>query len=249
MLAVTDVRADTPHRLPQSAAQSMFVRDTDERSLAVAPRTSTVGTARTIFANGCTGPATLDEGGATAGRLVVNVNPSAFDCGLPAKILTFTPRTIGKLRVIMVLPDGRAESEVEMETVAASHSTISLDGMWFDPDTNGSGISFHHAAASDVAFGTWFLFAGPPANATKWYSMQGMQWTAGGSLLAGTVYEVAAAARLSCTAGDDCPRLAAASLPVGSVGVTVLDANNLRIEAIDHYGRSAFVSFVKRLQF
>ena len=76
-----------------------------------------------------------------------------------------------------------------------------------------------------------------------------MQWTAGGSLLVGTVYDVNATPHAACTAGDDCPRAAAGSRPAGSVGVTVLDANNLRVETIDHYGRQAFVSFVKRLQF
>lgn len=239
--------ADTPSQRA-TPSKPGFVRDTDQRSVVVAPRTSTPGTPRTIFANGCTGPAILDESGAATGRLVVNIFPNAFECGLPARIITYTPRTIGKLKVAMVLPDGRTESEAEMETVAVAHSTTNLDGMWYDPDTNGSGISFHHSTAGDTVFGTWFLFASPPGGA-KWYSMQGMQWTAGGSLLVGTVYEVSATSQATCQAGDECPRVAASSRPVGAVGVTVLDANNLRVETIDHYGRQAFVSFVKRLQF
>ncbi|MEP7157335.1 MAG: hypothetical protein ABI905_16255 [Betaproteobacteria bacterium] len=249
LLAIGFAQAETPRQIPAAPSLPVFVRDSDQRSLNVAPRTSTLGTARTIFANGCTGIATLDESRVASGILAVRINPSVFECGQPARILPFTPRTTGKLRVIMMLPDGSTESEVEMETVAAAHSTVNIDGMWYDPDTTGSGISFHHAAASDAVFGTWFLFAGAPAKGPKWYALQGMQWTAGGSLLVGMAYEVAAPTKPACAAGDDCPRLATSVLPVGSVGVSVLDANNLRVEAIDHYGRPAFVSFVKRLQF
>ena len=51
----------------------------------------------------------------------------------------------------------------------------------------------------------------------------------------------------ACFAGDDCPRRAVELRAVGTVSVTVIDQNNLRVEALDQYGRTAFVSLLKRL--
>ena len=70
----------------------------------------------------------------------------------------------------------------------------------------------------------------------------------GANLLVGVAYEVTASGPALCTSGDDCPRPALVK-PVGSVAVTVVDKDNLRIEAFDQYGRGAFVSLVKRLAF
>ena len=216
-------------------------------SISVAPHVSTVGTARTLFANGCTGSVTLDESEvAITGILILQSVPFSIGCVEIPKVLSFTPRSMGTVRVIMKLPDGKIAAEAAMETVVGARSTVNLEGMWFDPATNGSGISFHHSVSSDTAFGTWFLYGAANSFAPRWYSLQNMQWTRAGTLLTGTAYEPGGSGQ--CVAGDDCPRPAVIK-PVGSVAVTVVDRDNLRVEAFDQYGRSAFRSSVKRLTF
>lgn len=219
-------------------------------SINVAPRISAVGTPRSLFANGCTGSVTLDESAvATTGTLVMRMTPEATGCIERTVVLKYTPRNISTLRVVMKMPDGGIVAEAAMETVAGARSTVNLDGMWFDPATNGSGISFHHSVSSDTVFGTWFLY-GAAYYGSRWYSLQSMQWTKGGTMLAGLAYEATADnVRPSCVAGDDCPRPAFEINPVGTVSISVIDQDNLRVEAFDRYGRTAFVSLLKRLAF
>ena len=167
------------------------------------------------------------------------------------QILTYTPRTVGNLRVTLKLLDGTT-ADTQIETVALARSTVNLDGMWFDPATNGSGISFHHAVGSDVIFGTWFLYGSAttqqPLPSPRWYSLQNLRWVQGGTSLVGLVYDGRANnVNPSCVSGDDCPRPAVELRAVGSISISVIDSNNLRIEAVDQYGRSAFVSSLRRL--
>ena len=216
-------------------------------SVNVAPAISSVGAPRSLFANGCTGPVTLDESAVTTtGILVMRMNPESVGCVERPVVLSYTPRNFGSLKVQMKMPDGTTVAETQLDTVATARSTVNLDGMWFDPATNGSGISFHHAAASDTVFGTWFMYAN---FGSRWFSLQGMQWLQGGKSLTGIAYEATAPVQTSCAAGDECPRLATAVKPIGSVVVAVVDQNSLRVEAFDRYGRSSFVSLLKRLTF
>ena len=238
--------------LTSSTAVSAFTTVIPDRfafSIGVAPRVSTIGAPRNHFANGCTGPVTLDETAvATTATLVMRSVPESVGCVERTVVLSYTPRSAGTIRIIMKLPDGSIVAEAPLETVASARSAFNLDGMWFDQATNGSGISFHHAVSSDIVFGTWFLYGASNTFAPRWYSLQNMQWTQGGTLLTGVAYEPAGSGLPLCVAGDDCPRPAVIK-PVGSVTVSVIDQNNMRVEAFDQYGRSAFVSSLKRLAF
>ncbi|MEO8386112.1 MAG: hypothetical protein ABI583_12770 [Betaproteobacteria bacterium] len=99
---------------------------------------------RILFANGCTGPVTLDESEVmTTGTLVMRSVPFSVGCVEPTRVLSYTPRSVGTLKVIMKRPDGSTIAQASIENVAGTRSTVNLDGMWFDPATNGSGISFH----------------------------------------------------------------------------------------------------------
>ena len=214
-------------------------------SIYVSPRTFTPGTPRTISIYGATtsGPITIDESTlATTGKLILRVTPEFIGRTLEPMVVTYTPRSIGTLRVTLDLPDGSA-AEALIESVAVGgRSAVNLDGMWFDPATNGSGISFYHSASTDAVFGTWFMFG-----RGGWYSLQSLQWLPGGTSLIGIAYAATAATQAPCV-GLNCPRPAALS-PIGAVSVSVVDQNNLRVEAFDQYGRSAFVSLLKRLAF
>lgn len=222
-------------------------------SIGVAPRISALGSPRSLLANGCTGPVSLDESAvASTGNLVMRMAPESIGCVERTVVLSYTPRSVGTLSVTMKKPDGTIVAEAQMETISAARSTVNLDGMWFDPATNGSGISFHHAAGNDVVFGTWFLYGSPtlqqPRPPPRWYSLQNLRWAQNGTLLVGIAYDGRANnVNPSCVSGDDCPRPAVELRTVGSVSVSVIDPNNLRIEAFDQYGRTAFVSLLKRL--
>ena len=114
------------------------------------PRTSALGTPRSIFVHGASGSVTFDESAiATTGTLVIRMTPEIIGLLASPQILTYTSRTVGNLRVTLKLLDGTT-ADTQMETVPFGRSPVNLDGMWFDPATNGSGVSFHHAASSDV---------------------------------------------------------------------------------------------------
>ena len=239
-----------------STSSTAFTASPPDRfgfSIGVAPRISVVGSPRSLLANGCTGPVSLDESAvASTGNLVMRMASESIGCVERTVVLSYTPRSVGTLRVTMKRPDGTIVAEAQMETVSAARSTVNLDGMWFDPATNGSGVSFHHAVGSDVIFGTWFLYGSPttqqPRPGARWYSLQNLRWAQGGTSLVGVVYDGRANnVNPSCGAGDDCPRPAVELRTVGSVIVSVVDPNNLRVEAFDQYGRSAFVSSLRRL--
>ncbi len=234
-----------------ASAFSMTPPDRNVFSIYVSPRTFTPGTPRTISIYGATtsGPIAIDESAlATTGKLILRVTPEFIGRTLEPMVVTYTPRSIGTLRVTLDLPDGSA-AEASIESVAVGgRSTVNLDGMWFDPTSNGSGISFHHSTATDGIFGTWFMYGQSLSFVPRWYSLQNMQWIQNGNLLIGLAYEAAAAVPGSCVKGDDCPR-AASVKRMGSVAVTVIDKDNLRVEAFDQYGRNAFVSSLKRLAF
>lgn len=236
-----------------SSASAFTTTRPDGVSLAVsiAPSISAVGSVRSIFVHGASGPVTFDESAIpTTGTLMVRMTPEVIGVLASPLVISYTPRNVGSLKVILRLADGTS-AETQMETVAATRSTVNLDGMWFDPATNGSGIAFNHASGSDSIFGTWFLY-GPaaeqrPNDSTRWYSLQSMKWIQSATALVGIAYEARANVNQAfCPSGDDCPR-SASLRPTGSVGISIIDVNNLRVVAFDHYGRSVFVSLLKRL--
>ena len=211
-------------------------------SILITPRIFTVGMPRSIAIYGASGPVAFDESAiTTTGTLVIRMTPEIIGLLAQPQVVTYTPRNSGTLRVILRLADGTS-ADAQMETVARGYSTVNLDGMWFDPATNGSGIAFNHSPGSDGVLGTWFMYG-----FGSWYSLQSMRWLEGGTSLVGIAYEATASAPGACV-GNYCPRPAALS-PVGTVSVSVVDQNNLRVETFDQYGRPAFVSLLKRLAF
>ena len=236
-------------------ALSTLAPDSLAFSIGIAPRISALGGPRSLFVNGCSGPATLDESPvASTGTLVIRIAPTSIGCFQQTTVLNYMPRSTGALRVIMMKPDGNTVAEASMQTVASVRSFINIDGMWFDPDTNGSGVSFHHAVGSDTVFATWFMFGQKSrAYSASWYSLQAMQWTQDGNVLVGIVYEAKAASQLStppsCAKGDECPRPATEIKAVGTVTASLIDQNNMRVVAYDQYDRQVFVSVLKRIVF
>jgi hypothetical protein len=218
-------------------------------TLSVGPRTAALGASRILFVTACSGAPVIDESQLSSGRLIVRIAPSFIFCGAPELNVAYVPKSAGALKVQLVDEANNLLYEASMDTVAPSRSLLNVDGMWADPATNGSGVAVHHAAASDTAFGTWFLFDALPAGGTRWLSFQGTSWINGGRTLVGLAYEVGGNALVACPVGDDCPRPAANARPVGYLAMQPLEPGKAFIEAYDRYGRVAFTSRLDKLQF
>jgi hypothetical protein len=97
--------------------------------------------------------------------------------------IEFTPTKAGALQVRW---EGGAEVTIQTVALLAA-SKFETNGMWFDPSTNGSGVSLHHRrATSDAAFGTWFLF--DSNGVSRWYTLQSASWQQDGTVLDGLLY-------------------------------------------------------------
>ena len=223
-------------------------------AIAVVPKSAPAGTPRTIVVTGsCPSAFTLDQ--SVAGTLGVRLAPGgACPPGpVPSGSVTFTSNTVGSLRVTLLFPgDAATIAETSLVTTAGARpkSTVNLSGMWYDPATDGSGISFHHNPASDSIFGTWFMYGvtTAPRQGSRWFSLQGFQWLEGGAVLEGLALE-ATGRSAQCEIANSCPRAADGVNFRASVRVTIRDANNAKIEAFDVFGTSLFVSNLRRLVF
>ena len=234
----------------------------------VSPRVSTVGTPRTIHANGCEDGTSFDQSQLAAGKLIVKSVPAGLDvfgqpypprCVEPPKPFSFTPTVAGTLRVTLLRSNGAVLAETTMETVAAATAGANIDGPWYDPESNGSGISFHQSSNGTV-FGTWFLFGDGFRH--TWLSLQNLRWLDGGRLIAGDALYATGQPSYPATAPPDCkwanagnlsgcvePRTMSSVSVIGTAEIRVVDANALRAEMYDAYGRLVFVSQFLRMKF
>ena len=217
----------------------------------VVPKSAPAGTPRTIVVTGgC--PAALKRDETTPGVLKLRVTDFTCPMGLvPTAFLPHTAQAEGTLAVRLYFLDG---ADVVSETVVTAtagtraRSNGDISGMWYDPATSGSGISFHHNPASDAVFGTWFMFgtAGTSAVRSRWFSLQGMQWISS-TVLEGIVLE--SASKLpSCAASNSCPQSASAPGARGTVRVTLTGANDAKIETFDLFGAALFTSNLTRIR-
>ncbi len=218
-----------------------------QNAIGVLPSTSVAGVQRFIVTQGCVGLGVMDESQLASGRLIVRAPSGLPFCGAGPQRLPYTPREIGSLQVLLLDHEGVYLGETRLDTLTSSRSLFNLNGMWFDPETNGSGISFHHSASSDGVFGTWFLFANG-GGGPRWLSLQSMRWMNGGITATGLALD-AQGSGASCAAGDDCPRAVGTAVVSGSISLEVLDANNIFVQGHDSLGRLTFTSYLRKLKF
>lgn len=131
--------------------------------------------------------------------------------------VTYTPTKSGVERIVVVQSDGtetRTLAESKLRTglrpnfpmLGPQPTTINyprdkalsdITGTWFDPASNGSGLLFsHNFNGTDGVFGTWYMYD-TNGNA-RWFTIQDVEWTAGGSEFVGNLYETRAASG-TCT--------------------------------------------------
>jgi hypothetical protein len=233
---------------PQTRSVPALSAIVDDRiSMYVAPVQAPAGVPRTVFLSGCTGAGAIDESAIVTGVVYVRISPNPFNCGFPVTQfnMTFTPQSAGTIRVVLRSPQSENMAETSLTVTPRVRSAFNVEGMWYDPATDGSGISIFHNSNSDSAFGTWFLY--DRSSSTWWFSLQNLNWTGNGKSAEGLIYQVTAA-KSACAAGaTECVKRAEAVEAAGSFRVNFTDTNTARIEAIDRRGNVAFVSNLRRL--
>jgi hypothetical protein len=219
-----------------------------QNAIGVLPAASVPGIQRVIVTQGCIGLGVIDESQLASGRLIVRAPAGLSFCGAGPQRTFYTPRGIGSVQVVLLDQEGVYLGESRIDTLLPAHSQVNINGMWFDPETNGSGISFHHSQTSDGVFGTWFLFSAGGNGGPRWLSLQSVRWMNAGITATGLAVD-ARPTGAACATGDDCPRAAGSPVVQGSISLQVIDANNLFIQGHDSLGRLAFTSYLRRLAF
>jgi hypothetical protein len=168
--------------------------------------------------------------------------------------LAYTPLQTGILRVLITNTAGRPATESRIVTTPAdvTRSAGNISGVWFDPATNGSGVTFVHGyTQSDSVFGTWYLY---DANGNpRWLSMQNSVWREGGTVLEADLLQTQALAP-ECAPLRACPATSGPARTIGRVKVTFVGIGvgsdvgaQGKIEAVGVDGVPLFSSSLIRL--
>jgi hypothetical protein len=134
---------------------------------------------------------------------------------------SYTPTVTGITRVVVGgSAITRGEGRIITTTDGAQRSAKDISGNWYDPDSNGSGLTFTHGySTSDVVFGTWYVY--DRAGVARWYSIQNVVWKDSGSF-EGALYETAALPGKCPAAITDpaCPQANVSVKQIGTVKAT-----------------------------
>ena len=157
-----------------------------------------------------------------------------------------TPEAEGDLRVLIVNDSGVYLGETTIHTRAANsnRSQYDLTGMWYDPASYGSGLTFIHGfARNDVMFGTWYVY--DSLGAPRWYTIQYVQWKAGGLQADGQIY--ATTANFMCLPPlSVCPMMYATVMPLAQAHIVMQGPNRATIQALTSSGAVLFSSDIVR---
>lgn len=130
----------------------------------------------------------------------------------------YTPNVTGITRVLV---DGSASTRGEGRIVTTSNGAIraakDISGNWYDPNSNGSGLTFTHGyLTSDTVFGTWYVY--DRNGIARWYSIQNVVWKDNGSF-EGALFETTALPGKCFTAITDpaCPQANVGIKQIGTV--------------------------------
>ena len=203
---------------------------------------------------------------AETGILVVRAAYAAFNpvgavcapilSGDPRLELIYIPAKAGVIRVVVVSDRDAVsgESSIVTSVDGKPRSVVDISGLWFDPASSGSGVTFQHSfSTTDLTFGTWYLYdqAGKP----RWYTMQNAVWNADGRSVSAELLESRAPAS-SCPVGAPCPLAATGSSKIGSVKISLTGEDfsrpptlTMKIEAASLSGESLFASTLTKLVF
>ena len=160
----------------------------------------------------------------------------------------YTPHVRGKLRLLVVTNDGQYLGESVLDTRGANdnRSLYDITGVWYDPATNGSGLTFIHSRTNDNAvFGTWYVY--DPQGKSRWYSIQNVQWKQQGKVLEGAIYE-SLGKPVTCPAPfTACPVELGSAVSVGTARITLNGPSSALVEAIGPQGNVLFSSNLSKI--
>jgi hypothetical protein len=198
--------------------------------------------------------ATLADGGAVRpSALVVRlILPQTFaPCAayLPYTVTaTYTPVSRGITRLLVLNADSEylGEGLLDTRTPDDNRSAFNITGMWYDQQTNGSGLTFVHSRVNDNAvFGTWYVYDG--SGKPLWYTIQDAVWKSQGRVMEGTLYQTSAIA--NCPAPfTACPARIGLLATVARARITLTGATSARVEALTSDGAVIFTSNVIRAE-
>lgn len=165
-------------------------------------------------------------------------------------ILAPTPTSVANPSVLTL----RALGRVVVAPADTVWSYGDIGGAWYDPATNGSGLTFvHNYLGNDTVFGTWYLYDGQ--GLPRWYTLQEGKWSQLGEIVEGKLFE---------SRGAPCPlvvlycptTITGAPAEIGRFRATFKGLGNVigaavtaKIEAIAPNGAVLFSSNIQRLQF
>jgi hypothetical protein len=162
---------------------------------------------------------------------VVVTPPLCGDILVPIQLeISYTPTTASALRIVVQSDSPSLRMEGNLVTSeSATRSLRNISGLWFDPTKSGSGLFLQHGFNNtDAVFGSLYLY--DQQGVTRWYSIQNGRWLASGDLEA-TLFESRSPS--GCiTAPPNCPAPAVISRTVGTVTISVSDANTLTRQPI-----------------
>lgn len=225
----------------------------------VVPAVAAAGVARKISISLITGcpPQAIVVGGQDISRkrtLTIRLDqPNFYFCDLiyPQTVtVNYTPEAEGDLRLLAVTNFGYYLGEATLHTRAANsdRSQYDLTGMWYDPATNGSGLTFVHGfTRDDVLFGTWYVY--DALGVPRWYTIQGVQWKAGGLEANGLIYETTANAIVCLPPLIGCPVSFATVFSPARARIVMQGPNSAQIQALTPGGAALFTSNIIRSVF
>ena len=156
--------------------------------------------------------------------------------------ITFTPNTRGIYRLPVFDENGAflGEGQLDVRAPDEQHSAFNVTGMWFDPLSTGSGVTFVHSKSADNAvFGTWYVY--DSAGKALWYTIQDAVWKSQGRVMEGTLYKTTATA--TCNGPlTACPAPLGRLAVAGRVRLTLTGSDSARIDALGLDGTPMFFS-------
>lgn len=246
---------------PAIAQQAPLPIARNTATVTVTPAVADAGTLREIrvsgnWVNGCA-PSTSSAafqtvGGQSTVTVELRLPQTLVACTQAitpySQSVTITPSVRGRVRVVVVTDTGQylGEGSIDVRQPGDDRSRYNVTGLWYDPSTNGSGLTFIHSSTNDNAvFGTWYVYGAD--GVARWFTIQTTRWTLQGEVLEGDLYETRAAG-ISCAPLQACPARYSSATIIGRARMAMINANTARIEAISPGGQGGAVLFASNLQ-
>lgn len=175
-------------------------------TVSVLPQVADTGVARTITAAGIWQDSCPPTSASVEEDLVQGLSTLIVRLRIPETLvacaqvqtnysleIAYRPKQRGVLKVFALTQTGVALGQTRLVTSngTAPRARLDLTGVWYDPATNGSGLTFIHGYdGSDAVFGTWYMYGND--GKSRWFTIQNAVWKNDGQVVEGKLYETAA---------------------------------------------------------